>query len=982
MADDSMKLELILLGKDLLGRILGKDIGMLKNFKKEGDAAAKSADKLDAARKKSAGAANGAANASKKETAETKKLGSETEKAAKAEEKLDKARKKRKGSDGKTKEEIADKTKLANATEKAAKAEEKLNNAKRRKRTNQSSMIDDAVLAGAGTTGFWLSKEGMSAAMSKQEALSDLYTAFYRGNAPTAEFNSQMLQAEQIADRLGNKLPGTTADFLRLFETMKQRGIGAKIILEGAGDAAANLAVANKEDVLETGANIARFGQMFNLKTRDEYLGAADLMSRAKTTYGITSSELMEAVKDFSGRTGKGLGLDGGKGAEDSLRFLAFLRAKTGMEGLTVGNAASSFFNQYLQAKQKKKDPTEELKKLTGVDLKIFDDKGKFLGLENAVKEFSKLKGKLSDEKMVGFGNALAGEEGASVFQAMVNNGDQWGAFNQEMTNSISLMNKSAKNAETFSNKIEALTGSLQNLGAAGFTPMLKPLGDLTDKTNDWVGGLTEAAKANPNIARMATTIGLVASAFLAFKGGSGLLSKFGGDVTSSFTTAWKSADTFKGKLGALKNFAANPITVSLQIMAAGMTIDHILKVFEEVRDRNKQLEENNKSLREQYENLMGSGKLFNYSGETGQNRKELDTFADKVLETMKMGRSLEFALQPERAGLFEHFWTSQRPYAPQTGWGSTKIGDNFTTPFSPDIAADMWKKSDVTAGFRDPNVLARLLARIESGGGDMKLNDSAIKLLESAIEKVAGTEKTQQARQILSDERRNTQMPGGLFNFSQFWNPLQQNTKQTTQTFGQLQQPANNLTQGLSGLSGQVSPLGNSFSGLNTNVSGSAASINQMTSAAQNFASRVNSLEMKPPTFGTINIPGVPSANPVANPFGFTNRFRAKGGGVSRNSPYFVGEKGMEMFVPNTSGSIVSNDILRSRSASNSTAQNITFSPTIIINSDNPNDLREAVNEVKREFAIWASEVKEELNPDKLARRVVFAADRDTERV
>lgn len=32
MADDKMKLELVLVGKDLLGKILSKDIGFLKGF--------------------------------------------------------------------------------------------------------------------------------------------------------------------------------------------------------------------------------------------------------------------------------------------------------------------------------------------------------------------------------------------------------------------------------------------------------------------------------------------------------------------------------------------------------------------------------------------------------------------------------------------------------------------------------------------------------------------------------------------------------------------------------------------------------------------------------------------------------------------------------------------------------------------------------------------------------------------------------------
>ena len=40
---------------------------------------------------------------------------------------------------------------------------------------------------------------------------------------------------------------------------------------------------------------------------------------------------------------------------------------------------------------------------------------------------------------------------------------------------------------------------------------------------------------------------------------------------------------------------------------------------------------------------------------------------------------------------------------------------------------------------------------------------------------------------------------------------------------------------------------------------------------------------------------------------------FRANGGSVSGNNPYIVGEKGPELFIPNTSGTIIPNNQLAS---------------------------------------------------------------------
>jgi TP901 family phage tail tape measure protein len=970
MANRPMKLELLLKGKDQLSAILKRPSPLIKQLGKDALKTHNSLKKLFSLSPK-----NNFTGFGKQASAEFRQINSEIAKLKRNINSLSKIK--------------APKINVPSVRQPSSRG---IGN---RRFGGNGEWVDDAALTGTGAGGFWLAQKGMSGAMTKQSAMSELYTSFYRSSVSAAELNKQMAEGERLADILGTKLPGTSADMISLFAVMKKRGIEANVILNGAGEAAANLAVANKEDLQETGINVARFGQMFDLKKREEYIGAADLMSRAYTTYGIQSGELMEAVKDFSGRTGKGLGLEGNRGAEDTLRYLAFLRAKTGMQGLTVGNAASSFFNQYLQAKEKKKDPTDELKKLTGVDLQIFDKQGKFLGLENAVKEFSKLKGKLSDEKMVSFGNALAGEEGASIFQAMVKNGDQWNAFNSEMSTSMGLMDKSAKNAQNLTNKVEALLGSLENLGAAGFKPLVKPLSDLADGTNDLAGTLTNLAATNPGIARTVVTIGLLGSAVLAFKGGAGILSRFGGEATNSFTTAWKSADTFKGKLSALKNIAASPITVSLQIMAAGMTIDHLLKVFEEIRERNQKLEENNKSIREQYDRLMGEGKLYNYTKETGQSRPELDAFANTLLETMKQGRALEFALQPERAGTFEHFWTSQRPYTLPM---SAKPLDRFMTPFSKEKALEMWKDSDISAGFRDPNVLARLVAKIESGGG-MNLGNEGIKLLLGAIEEKAGTEKMQQARQILAEDNRrmqaNPQQPGvNPFNF----NPLNFNQRpfsatptsqfqapaaglgqfqNVSQLFNPLQQSITPLAGTISNLDGRIVPLGENFSGLGEKSNVAVTGINNLATQVSNAAVRLSNVQFTAPTIETIRVPIQFDPNSSGN----TPPGKARGGSVTRGNWYRINEVGQEFFMPSASGSVVSNDMLRSRKGERAAAPVIHLSVPITLYSDNPNDAKKAVDAAKQEIAGLMSYIREEMHPDRIARKVAHSADRDSER-
>lgn len=945
---EASKLELLLLAKDKMSPAIQRLLKLLKEAGKSGKGIDDLAKKLD-------------------------KTSAATDKAAKSQEKYNNARKRdSRGkfiSDG-TAKEVSEKNKLAAANEKAAKSEEKLNNARRRGRggsRNQRGFEDDLLAGGAGAGGLWMSKQGLTAAMTKQEAMTDLYTSFYRANQPVSELNRQMAEGEKIAERLGNKLPGTTATFLRMFTIMKQRGIESKVVLEGAGEAAAYLAVANKEDTEDVGKNIARFGQVFNLKTRAEYMSAADLMSRANTTYSLKSQEMMEAVKDFSGRTGKGLGLDGIKGAEDTLRFLTFLRAKTGLEGLTVGSAASSFFSQYLQAKEKKKDPTEELKKLTGVDLKIFDDKGKFSGLENAVKEFSKLQGKLTDEQMVAFGNKLAGEEGASVFQAMVKNGGQWGEFNAEMTNSMSLMDKSSKNAENLTNKLEALTGSLQNLGSATFKPLIDPLSKATDKTNDFVGYLTKVAEGKPIFAGTTAAVLTLGAAFLTLKGGTGLASRFLGGASESILAVGNEATKSASKVGKLRSAltVGNAFKFLLVLETVGFTWEQIAGLRKTVDDWHKM----NKGTDD-----VGQMGYKAYS-QTPDNQKNPVKEAESVLSILQQGsKQLEKSLDPSRRGWLEWFGqltgtlVGGKSLDSLYGPNSRKEEERKWQAMTPQQQeARMQQTRDLTALYKNQPLPAMFTSALERASkvllGSETLQQRAPSLQDPSV--MSAFRQTEIPKMNLSGEMKAhfEEMLKHAFpkSFEQSNQQMAQKSSELTQAFGSLSQP--------------TTALGEQFSGLSNNSTTATSSVGNFANAANSAANRLNSVQFTPPIFSPIQVP-VYTQTPNQIPLGGG---RARGGSVTKGKTYPVGEIGTEWFTPSQSGSIISNDVLRNSRGGTASASNISFS--VAINVDGAGSPKETALEIKREFTAIVSEFKEQMNPRNLARGVAFEAERDYER-
>jgi hypothetical protein len=70
--------------------------------------------------------------------------------------------------------------------------------------------------------------------------------------------------------------------------------------------------------------------------------------------------------------------------------------------------------------------------------------------------------------------------------------------------------------------------------------------------------------------------------------------------------------------------------------------------------------------------------------------------------------------------------------------------------------------------------------------------------------------------------------------------------------------------------------------------------------------------------------------ASSVAGIFGVLPSARASGGPVNSGSPYLVGEKGPELFVPSSSGSIVSNSKMNTGSGSSAGGGGVTVNYAI----------------------------------------------------
>ncbi|MGA9770848.1 MAG: phage tail tape measure protein, partial [Blastocatellia bacterium] len=194
----------------------------------------------------------------------------------------------------------------------------------------------------------------------------------------------------------------------------------------------------------------------------------------------------------------------------------ALLKREAGLEGSQAGTSLTSLFSMFVTHK----DQLKKLGQQTGVKFELFDKKGQFLGWENMFKQAEQLQ-KLPAEKRMIVLNKAFGEQGAKAFNAFVEAGVAgWKNVTAEAAKAVPVNDKINAQMETYNAKMEAVMGSIENLTATAFTPMLGTLKPVLDLTNNIVGSLQRFAKENPAIAGVAGhLLGIGSAALIGYAG-------------------------------------------------------------------------------------------------------------------------------------------------------------------------------------------------------------------------------------------------------------------------------------------------------------------------------------------------------------------------------------------------------------------------------------------------------------------------------
>jgi TP901 family phage tail tape measure protein len=254
-------------------------------------------------------------------------------------------------------------------------------------------MVHTGMAAGAGVA---MVAAGRSMARPVQATLGE-YSV--QENASTQLSASMMLAdgsvskefkaLDQLAKRLGDRLPGTTADFLELMAVLTQQGLGDGTILGGTGEAAALLGVQLRMNIPAAGEFAAKMQDATRTAEKD-MMGLMDTIQRSYYM-GVDSNNMLQGFSKMS----PVMSILNKEGLEFSnmMAPLLVMMDQTGMAGESAGNAIRKVFQGGLNTKKLEK--ANELLKSSkaGFQLKFTDKGGAFLGMDNVFAQLEKLKG-------------------------------------------------------------------------------------------------------------------------------------------------------------------------------------------------------------------------------------------------------------------------------------------------------------------------------------------------------------------------------------------------------------------------------------------------------------------------------------------------------------------------------------------------------------------------------------------------------------
>ncbi|HIG6887909.1 TPA: phage tail tape measure protein [Klebsiella pneumoniae] len=400
---------------------------------------------------------------------------------------------------------------------------------------------------------------------------------------PGGKVAPEFAKLNKLAIALGDRLPGTTADFQNMMTMLRRQGMSAQVILGGLGESAAYLGVQLQmapTDAAEFAAKLQDATQT----TEKDMMSLMDVIQRGYYA-GVDPGNMLQGFSKISAAMDiiKQQGLDAAK----TFAPLLVMADQASMAGESAGNAYRKIFQATLNNKKISK-ANDELAG-TGIKLSFQNSKGQFAGLENLYKQLDKLNKITDDGKKQAVKAALFGDD-AETLQAlniMITKGiEGYRETAAKLDNQATLRERVEASLNTLGNKREAAGGSFTNaMASIGETvaPVLKNIAD-------WLGNLASAldgfVKRHPQLtaalfkisavfAVVATAAGVLSLALASILGPMAVVRVSAGVLGIKFASAFGLIKQVIGGAGQAilwlgRLMMANPILAIIGLIAMG----------------------------------------------------------------------------------------------------------------------------------------------------------------------------------------------------------------------------------------------------------------------------------------------------------------------------------------------------------------------------------------------------------------------------
>ncbi len=329
----------------------------------------------------------------------------------------------------------------------------------------------------------------------------------------------QFEKMSALAQQLGIDYMGSTEDFYKMFRVLYEQGMSSEKILGGVGKAVADFAAVTGESYTESALKISKFQDSLGIAATD-MVKFSELASKAKFAFGLDTTEIYYALPYMSAGL-KSLGLQGVEASNDVLKLIGVL-SQAGLPASEVGTSVGQLVNRMADFENRLGKSSKQMAQVrealagTGIEMKFFDERGKFAGFENMIAQFQKLNA-LDPQKRLQVMKQLFGDVAGRAVSILGEKGIAgWTEAEVKMQQQANLMERMGAIQGTLAFKWDSFTGTVRLFASsvgdainrcAGLKTILEKLNDVFGYAANWIKEHQTLASAIAGVLVVATAL-------------------------------------------------------------------------------------------------------------------------------------------------------------------------------------------------------------------------------------------------------------------------------------------------------------------------------------------------------------------------------------------------------------------------------------------------------------------------------------------